>query len=166
MLVLTSRYREETALRALRYFASFALTYLSFSSGFLLRKARGVGVVSKEGRPYKFIVTLLTKCYEDGCSEIRNTTRQEHCCWFGEIDKSRLARSALPLVLKLPRADTRDPRSAAVGLKQRARSNNSLMREASAAPALTNVPLGRIDPTEVVISGAQPSDESKTSFNS
>ena len=40
MLVLTSRYREETALRALRYFASFALTYLSFSSGFLLRKAR------------------------------------------------------------------------------------------------------------------------------
>ena len=59
MLVLTSRYSEETTLRALRYFASFALKYLSFSSGFLCaklakdRKARGVGVASKEGRPYR-----------------------------------------------------------------------------------------------------------------
>ena len=57
--------RTGLALRALRSFASSAPTYLSFSSGFLLRKARqrtakpakkliSVGVVSKESRPYMY----------------------------------------------------------------------------------------------------------------
>jgi hypothetical protein len=40
MLVLTSRYREETALQALRYFASFAFNVSLFLERFLLRKAR------------------------------------------------------------------------------------------------------------------------------
>jgi len=54
-LVLTSRYREETALRALRSFASFAFNVSRSDS---LRKARKVPqssrrrMVSKEDRPY------------------------------------------------------------------------------------------------------------------
>src|SRR2546430_11251912 len=58
-LVLTSRYCEETALRALRYFANFAFNVSLFLERIPLRKARKVPqssrrrVVSKEGRPYR-----------------------------------------------------------------------------------------------------------------
>jgi len=70
MLVLTSRYGEETALRALRYFASFA-----FNVSFFLeripcaklakyRKARGVGC-SKEDRPYRSALNRYRNlCYK------------------------------------------------------------------------------------------------------
>src|SRR2546423_13560821 len=60
-LVLTSRYCEETALRALRYFANFAFNVSLFLERIPLRKARKVPqssrrrVVSKEGRPYRSI---------------------------------------------------------------------------------------------------------------
>jgi hypothetical protein len=60
MLVLTSRYREETALRALRYFARLCVQRISLSRADSFcaklakdRKAHGGGVVSKEGRPYR-----------------------------------------------------------------------------------------------------------------
>src|SRR5438046_6204353 len=58
-LVLTSRYHEETASRALRYFASFAFNVSLFLERIPLRKARKVPqssrrwVVSKEGRPHR-----------------------------------------------------------------------------------------------------------------
>ena len=59
MLVFTSRYGEETALRALRYFASFAFNVSLFLKQIpcaklaKYRKARGAGVASEESRPYK-----------------------------------------------------------------------------------------------------------------
>ncbi len=69
------------------------------------------------------------------------------------------------MVLKLPPVDTRDPRSAFAGLRQRIRSNDSVDREAVAA-ALTSPPLGRTDPTDVAISGVHPSDDRTTTFSS
>ena len=59
MLVLTSRYREETALRALRYFASFAFNVSLFLERipFAQSSQRTAKLgVSKEGRPYWFII--------------------------------------------------------------------------------------------------------------
>jgi hypothetical protein len=68
MLVLTSRYREETTLRALRYFASFAFNVSLFleripfaQSSPKDRKARGVEAVSKEGRPYMSITLRMAE---------------------------------------------------------------------------------------------------------
>ena len=59
MLVLTSRYGEETALRALRYFASFAFNVSLFLERIpcaklaKYRKARGRRGGPKEDRPYR-----------------------------------------------------------------------------------------------------------------
>src|SRR6185369_11757648 len=49
MLVLTSRYGEETALRALRYFASFAFNVSSFSSGFLAQSSQSTAKLAASG---------------------------------------------------------------------------------------------------------------------
>ncbi|HXU38617.1 MAG TPA: hypothetical protein VN937_19840 [Blastocatellia bacterium] len=48
MLVLTSRYGEDTALRALRYFASFAFNVF-FSSGFLAQSSQRTAKLAESG---------------------------------------------------------------------------------------------------------------------
>jgi hypothetical protein len=61
MLVLTSRYREETGLRALRYFASFAFNVSLFleripfaQSSQRTAKLTAAGWFLKEERPYRY----------------------------------------------------------------------------------------------------------------
>ena len=96
-----------------------------------------------------------------------NTARQEPCVAPpGEIVRFRSASKALAGVAKLPRIETRVPRSAVTGLRQRANSIEFSSRWTSVARGETSGPLGRSDPIEASIAGAGPSEEISVSFNS
>lgn len=74
--------------------------------------------------------------------------------------------SALSGVVKFPPFEMRFPRSAATGLRQRARSIEFSTREMSVARGATSAPLGRADPIEAIRVGAGPSEESSVIFSS
>ena len=104
--------------------------------GFICGRSKGVafteGVGESDGNSY-----------EARWTEIRNTARQEPCgAPPGEIARFRSASKALAGVVKSPRIDTRVPRSAVTGLRQRANSIEFSLRWTSVALGETSAPLG------------------------